>query len=161
MGEYLYSPTPLKKADLIVALGGSRWRQREAVALIKRELAEYIAFVGGDVHESDADCLGLLRRQIIIVETPAYTTMEEALAVSRVVEERGFKSVIIITSWYHLRRAGLIFSKALDGKGVELMLHPSNHEPFDSKTWWHSYIGRKLIIMEYIGLGSFWVGYWL
>ena len=39
MGEYLYDPTSLNKADLIVALGGNRWRQRDAVALMKEGLA--------------------------------------------------------------------------------------------------------------------------
>ncbi len=161
MGEYLYSPTSLKNADLIVALGGDRWRQREAVALMKEGLAGHVAFIGTDVQDSDYDCLGISRDQAIPVTIPAYTTGDEALVTLKIIEEKRFKSAIIVTSWYHLRRASLTFRRAFDGKGIELMFHPSNHEPFDAKTWWHSYLGRKVVALEYIGLAVFWMGYWL
>ena len=129
MGEYLYSPTSLKQADLIVALGGNGWRQREAVALMKKGLAGHILFIGADVEQSDYNCLGVSSERAIPANMPAYTTMEEALVTLKSMQERRFKSAIVVTSWYHLRRTRLTFRKAFDGVGIELMFHPSNHAP--------------------------------
>ncbi|MDA2921056.1 YdcF family protein [Desulfobacterota bacterium AH_259_B03_O07] len=159
MGEYLYSPTSLKKADLVVALGGNRWRQREAVALMKKGLAGHILFVGSDVEQSDYNCLGVSRERAIPANMPTFTTGDEALVILKTMQERRFKSAIVVTSWYHLRRASLTFRKAFDGEGINLMFHPSNHAPFDAKTWWRSHIGRKAVAMEYIGLASAWIRY--
>jgi uncharacterized SAM-binding protein YcdF (DUF218 family) len=159
MGEYLYDPTSLQKADLIVALGGNRWRQRDAVALMKEGLAEYILLLGPDVQQSDYDCLGVSIERAVLPHMPAYTTGEEALETLKIMRERSFRSAIIVTSWYHLRRASLTFGRVFDGDRIKLMFHPCGHTPFDYKTWWRSYIGRKAVAIEYLGLATYWVRY--
>jgi uncharacterized SAM-binding protein YcdF (DUF218 family) len=159
MGEYLYDPTSLEKADLIVALGGNRWRQRDAVALMKEGLAEYILLLGPDVQQSDYNCLGVSRERAILPHMPAYTTGDEALETLKIMRERSYKSAIVVTSWYHLRRASLTFGRVFDGETIKLMFHPSGHTPFDYKTWWRSYIGRKAVVIEYLGLATYWVRY--
>lgn len=161
MGRWLVVETPLQKADLVVALGGNRWRQREAVALMKKGFGKNILFAGADVEEHDYHCLDVAGDQAVFSNLPAYRTKDEAFVVLKIMEERGFKSAIIVTSWYHLRRTNLVFRRAFEGKGIQLLLYPSDHEPFDTETWWHSYIGRKSVAFEYMGLASTWIEHWL
>lgn len=152
MGEYLVAYNPLQKADLIVALGGSKGRQREAVALIKKGFGRRIMFTGFDVDTCDYQCLGVSKEEMIFPSEPAYTTYDDALLVLKTMKENNFRSVIIITSPYHLRRVSFIFRKVFNESGTTLIFHSSYKEPFEIKSWWKSYIGRKMVIMEYLGL---------
>lgn len=159
MGEYLRVSTPLQKADLIVALGGSKGRKRGAVALLRKGLASKVMFTGFDIDMRDYQCLGISEKETVLPPVAAYTTYEEALTVLRATEEGNFRSVIIVTSPYHLRRASFIFHKVFNGKDIKLMFYASRNNAFQMARWWNSYIGRKTVFMEYLGLVYYWVRY--
>lgn len=72
-------------------------------------------------------------------------------------EQKGFQSAIIITSPYHLRRTRLIFTRVFADKGIRLMFYPSGNSAFEMNAWWKSYYGRKVVIIEYLGLIYYWV----
>jgi uncharacterized SAM-binding protein YcdF (DUF218 family) len=52
------------------------------------------------------------------------------------VMEKGFKSIIIVTSPACARRAYLIFEKVFDGEKLEIMVSPSQYSDFKADNWW-------------------------
>lgn len=159
MGEHLKVSTPLQRADLIVALGGSKERRKDAVDLLRKGLASRIMFTGFDVESRDYQCQGVSDEEAVKPPMAAYTTYDEAFVVLKAIEENNFQAVIIVTSPYHLRRTSFIFHKVFDGKDVTLMFYASRNNAFQLDRWWDPYIGRKTVFMEYLRLVYYWVKY--
>jgi uncharacterized SAM-binding protein YcdF (DUF218 family) len=75
-------------------------------------------------------------------------TWEEAREVSNFVEQKGYTSVLLVTSKYHSRRAYLIFQDALKGKASVISV-PSPYDPSDPEQWWKRSEDCKRVIIEY------------
>ena len=151
-GEYLSRPTALGKADVVVPLDGRRGRFRRALEMLGTGRTEHLLVVGSDVEPGDFACLDVPSGALLFGDERAFRTKDEARVARKVADERGFRSVIVVTSWYHLRRAGKLFREAFEGSGVELMFEASGRDPFTAHDWWKSYIGRKCVVTEYLGL---------
>jgi uncharacterized SAM-binding protein YcdF (DUF218 family) len=85
------------------------------------------------------------------IETSAQevtNTWDEAQEVSNLVEQKGYKSVLLVTSKYHSRRAYLIFKDALKGKATVVSV-PSSYDSSDPESWWKRDEDAKKVIMEY------------
>jgi uncharacterized SAM-binding protein YcdF (DUF218 family) len=54
----------------------------------------------------------------VVCETDAGVTAESAAQVARLARELGADEVIAVTSWWHCRRTGFLFRRALRGSGV-------------------------------------------
>ncbi len=139
--------------------GGSKGRKRGAVALLRKGYASKIMFTGYDIDIRDYQCQGISEKETVLPPMAAYTTYEEALAVRRATEEGNSHSVIIVTFPYHLRRASFISHKIFNGKDIKLMFYVCQNKAFQMDTWWKSYISRKMVLMEYLGLVYYWVRY--
>ena len=156
IGQWLAVESSIEQADLVVALGGDRRRQEEAVRLLHQGLARWIIFLGADVRTSDYHCLDVPVNRILDPAIPSYTTLDEAMTTRTVAQQRGFKSILIVTSLYHERRALWVFKKVFRGSDVGLQV-TSPPENFSLRTWWKSYIGRKMVLFEYLGLTYYWL----
>jgi uncharacterized SAM-binding protein YcdF (DUF218 family) len=75
-------------------------------------------------------------------------TWEEAQEVSNLVEQKGYTSVLLVTSKYHSRRAYLIFKDALKGKASVISV-PSPYDPSDPEQWWKRNTDCQRVISEY------------
>ena len=75
-------------------------------------------------------------------------TWEEAQEVSNFVEQKGYTSVLLVTSKYHSRRAYLIFKDALNGKASVISI-PSPYDPSDPEQWWKRSKDCQRVIIEY------------
>ncbi len=157
IGRWLVVERPLQSADVVVALGGDRERQEAAVGLLKQGQAQWVLFVGSDVRLRDYECLGVPAERVVAPPWPAYTTQEEALATREVVEERGFRSVLVVTSPYHLRRALWTFRRVLRDDSVTIGGVSASDHGFSIEAWWKSHIGRKAVLTEYVGLLYYWL----
>jgi uncharacterized SAM-binding protein YcdF (DUF218 family) len=85
------------------------------------------------------------------IETSAQevtNTWDEAQEVRNFIEQKGYRSVLLVTSKYHSRRAYLIFKDALEGKAT-LMSVPSPYDVSDPGSWWKRSKEAKAVIMEY------------
>jgi uncharacterized SAM-binding protein YcdF (DUF218 family) len=85
------------------------------------------------------------------IETSAQevtNTWEEAQEARSLVEQKGYKSVILVTSKYHSRRAYLIFRDALRGKATVISV-PSTYDSPDPESWWKRDEDAKKVLMEY------------
>jgi uncharacterized SAM-binding protein YcdF (DUF218 family) len=75
-------------------------------------------------------------------------TWEEAQEVSNFVEQKGYTSVLLVTSKYHSRRAYLIFRDALKGKASVISV-PSPYDPSNPEQWWERSKDCQSVITEY------------
>lgn len=100
--------TPVEKADIIVILGGySTPRIEQAVDLFRARRAPYMVFT-----EQRTALLGhralqeaRIPKTALLWETHANSTKENAEFTVRILRAHGFQSAILVTSWYHSRRA--------------------------------------------------------
>jgi len=71
------------------------------------------------------------------------STFEEARAFQEAARPRG-KKVLVVTSRWHARRAGLIFRKALAGAEVRVVSTP--YEPFTRRWWTQQDMARNAVL---------------
>ncbi|MBI5237265.1 MAG: YdcF family protein [Deltaproteobacteria bacterium] len=105
------------KADAVVVLTGGKGRIEAGLVLLRSGAARTLVLSGVD-RDAAIDTIFLNgitaeEKKNIILEKASTTTYENALYVRRIAEERGFKSMILLTSWYHMKRARYAFSRVL------------------------------------------------
>lgn len=104
----------LMVADALVSLDGDRPRRlRKAVELAAAGAAPTLVVVGCAVAAPELLHARKLPFEVLSVVPEPSTTRGEARAVARLVGERGWQSVLVVTSTYHVPRARLIFRRAL------------------------------------------------
>ncbi|MEK7679429.1 MAG: YdcF family protein, partial [Deltaproteobacteria bacterium] len=105
------------RADAIVVLTGGRGRIEAGLVLLRSGAAPTLVLSGVDM-DATLDAIFLngvteSEKKNIILEKASTTTYENALYVREIAEERGFKSMILLTSWYHMKRARYAFNRVL------------------------------------------------
>ena len=67
---------------------------------------------------------------------------------------RKMRSVILVTSPYHQRRAALLFSRAFGSTGVVLRNYPARDAEWDPNLWWRHDPLRTRTLIELAKLGA-------
>lgn len=102
--------------------------------------------------------LGVPADSIVILPGDARSTMEEAEAIRKYLEsDVRIDTLVLVSSAYHMRRAGMIFEAALRKSGRELtvLCSPSEYTNFRARGWWRHKEEIQAVIPEYIKIGSF------
>ena len=88
-------------------------------------------------------------------------TDSEAKAFADEIDARPVKSLVIVTSAYHTRRALRTFDKILAGKGVEIgIAHaPIGEQTPMPETWWLNPRGWQMVAGEYVKSAVYWAYY--
>ncbi|MBI3047134.1 MAG: YdcF family protein [Acidobacteria bacterium] len=157
LGAFLAAEDPLQKGDAILALAGTTMtRQLEAADLY---LAGYTRHIVLSREPSDGGELALERRgihftptvervravflelgipneSIIIPDRIHNSTAAEAITLRELSAARGWRRVIVVSSKYHLRRAGFAFRRELRGTGVGVVMRGSRYDTADPERWW-------------------------
>jgi uncharacterized SAM-binding protein YcdF (DUF218 family) len=170
-GEFLIYQYPPQQADVIVII--ANWddtiiRVRGGADLYRGGVAkmifvprmeqmaglEEIKKLGINIPENRDLVITILQGfgvPLYAIETSAQevtNTWDEAQEVSNLVEQKGYKSVLLVTSKYHSRRAYLIFRDALKGKATIISV-PTPYDSSDPESWWKRDEDAKKVIMEY------------
>jgi uncharacterized SAM-binding protein YcdF (DUF218 family) len=156
-GRYLQHEDPLQKADAIFVLAGTRAeRPLEAIDLYKEGYAPFVILSPGNVEDAE---LVLRKRGIrfplqdelqrdalvqsglpaaAVFSTGGYVdnTAQEANLLRAIVQARGWRRVIIVTSKYHTRRAAFAFKRGLEGTGADIVMRASRYDLSDPARWW-------------------------
>ncbi len=162
-GTYLVEPsaTTLKRpsADLIVVLDGHRARHEEGVRLLHAGAAPRILFTMRRPSEKRYERYGVSRDRAEVPVAASDNTYEEAVATRETVRRHGYRSILLVTSDYHTRRALRIFKKVLGPSiDVSVVAVPSGHlRP--GRPWWRYGASRRVIVGEYMKLLYYWVRY--
>lgn len=122
------APPKGREADVAVVLGAAVWahgrpsptlwrRTMHAVALAQSGAAGHLLLTGGvgrhppseaAVMRGVAERAGVAASRLVLEET-ATTTLESARACARIIAERGWTRVLVVTDRYHLARSLLAF----------------------------------------------------
>jgi uncharacterized SAM-binding protein YcdF (DUF218 family) len=178
-GRYLQHEDPLRHADAIFVLAGSRLeRALEATDLYgggyapavvlspgREEPAEIVARARGIRFPREADVLrdalvslGIPRDAIIIGSGSVDNTAGEGSMLRALTTERGWHSVIVVTSKYHSRRTGFAMRRALAGTGVSVIVRASRYDPADPARWWRQRRDVRFLMEEWPKLIAYWLG---
>lgn len=156
------------KVDAIIAVSGgdTTARTSEAIALYHREWSDKLVFSGAAYDKTGPSNAAAMRdiaikagvpEGDIIIEERSETTKQNAEQTSDILQDMNVKSVILVTSGYHQRRAGLEFQQRL-GAGIEIINHPVRADSHWSGTWWTTPRGWYLAMSELSKIIAFYLG---
>jgi uncharacterized SAM-binding protein YcdF (DUF218 family) len=127
------------KADAIVVLAGGKGRVDEGVRLYRARRAEYLFLIGVDPSVRKSDLYrpqpGDPSPEGVILERASRNTMENAMFGREVIMRKYVRSVLLITSRYHMKRAAILFRNALP-KEVTINPYPVDTNNL-KEAWWN------------------------
>jgi uncharacterized SAM-binding protein YcdF (DUF218 family) len=85
----------------------------------------------------------------VVGPRPGKATIDEAVMVRAMVREENIRSVILVTSPTHCRRAWLTFRNVLGEDNVRIMMRPSRYSDFEPEGWWKERKSTREVIIEY------------
>ena len=137
------------KTDAIVVLTGGRGRIDEGVKLYRENVARYLFLIGVGPTVKKSDLFKERNREEgVFLENVSRNTLENALYAREMILKRDdIRSITLITSRYHMKRATLIFRNTLPG---EIAIYP---HPVDSRNlkeeWWSHGGSFRLLFSEF------------
>jgi uncharacterized SAM-binding protein YcdF (DUF218 family) len=144
---------PPRDADGIVVLTGGSSRISDAMELLsvgygKRLLISGVHPTSGapEIQRSLPDSQALLGC-CVDLDHSAVNTRSNATGTRRWVRERGFRSLIVVTSNYHMPRAIVELSHAMPD--VALIPFPVVGDKWNDEPWWTSGAAMRLLLLEY------------
>ena len=144
---------PPHDADGIVVLTGGSSRVSDAMELLAAGYGKRLLISGvhptndaGDISRSVPDSRGLMGC-CVDLDHSAVNTRSNAAGTRRWVRERGFKSLIVVTSNYHMPRAIVELSHAMPD--VSLIPFAVVGDKWRDEPWWTSGATFRLLLSEY------------
>lgn len=167
-GEVLVERDPLAPADVIVVLAGnSPFRARHAEALHAQGLAPHVIISNEPLSSHGVQTtwlelrsVGLVKLSIpdaAIVPIPEISdsTYEEALRSRAIMQARGWRSAILVTDPFHMRRATMTFRQAFESAGLTVAASPADGSKYGVDNWWTDRNAIMRVAQEYIKLGYY------
>lgn len=141
-------------ADAIVVLTGGAGRVEEGLRLFREGRGGYLILSGVEETSSlgaifpGRDLKGTVDTSRIILDIESRRTIDNAFNVKKIVDNKGFKSLILVTSNYHMKRASTILRKTINGE-VKLYRDPVRGPNFKDEEWWGNLKSLKLVTSEF------------
>lgn len=167
MGGYLVKAGPPQKADIALVLAGDSFGNRilKAAELVEDGYAPKVLVSGPaglyGYYECDlaipfAVQHGYPESYFLHFRHSARSTKQEADESVGELRRLGAKSVLLVTSDYHTRRAGRIFRAAAPDITWYVVAAP-DHD-FTPDGWWRSRDARKVFVIEWMKTVTEWLG---
>jgi uncharacterized SAM-binding protein YcdF (DUF218 family) len=170
-------------ADAIFVFAGRPERKRHGLALWRRGLAPVLILSVARFEwrrfpelglEDDGGLRALVeatyykRRHFFVTLDPSGTrvrfvppralgTRREAFALAEEAGAAAFRSILVVTSPPHVRRARFAVERALRGSGVRIACTaaPGEDPSMNRESWWRSGSGRSYVAAEFLKLGLY------
>ena len=157
-----------QKVDAIVAVSGgdTAARTAQAIDLFQNGWADKLVFSGAALDKSGPSNALAMKRQAlaegvpdssILIEESSMNTKENAELSRQLFEENEIGSVILVTSAYHQRRAGLEFGRMAENT-IRIVNHPVQSDNQWSPWWWTTPRGWWLASSEFFKIMMFYAG---
>lgn len=165
---------PLDRADAIVVLSGSSTlmeRVQHAARLYSEHRSQSIILTtdnrqGGwssaeqrnpyfhEIAARELIRLGVPAEDVEVIRPPVNSTWDEAVLVSQYSKTHGLRSILIVTSSYHSRRALWTFRTLFRDGSTQVGLDPvaTGIQTPPPTTWWLHRKGWQLVLVEYLKL---------
>jgi uncharacterized SAM-binding protein YcdF (DUF218 family) len=162
-GESWIVDETLDHADAIIVLSDDNFyadRVTRAAELMREGKAPVVVASGrrlrpyagiAELMQHDLIERGVPKEKIIAFPHDADDTREEAEALTKLVAQNKWASVLIVTSNYHTRRARYIFRKVFP-QGVQLAIVSARDGDFDPQQWWEKGKSFKQLTREFFGM---------
>jgi len=162
-GESLVVEDQLEKSDAIILLSDDNFyadRATRAAELYRQSLAPTVVASGvrlrpyagiSELMTHDLVERGVPKERVVPFPQDADNTREEAEALQGLVRQKGWKSVIIVTSNYHTRRARYIFRKVF-ARDIKIAVASARDADFDPANWYEHRRAVKRFWHEVLGL---------
>lgn len=82
------------------------------------------------------------------------STLQEAEAIGRCIQEHHWKSILVVTSNYHTRRAGIIWRKVgrMENPALQIRVYSVPDPEFQADSWWRKRLWAKTWLLEFTKL---------
>ena len=154
---------PAAHADAILVLGDDNFyadRATHAAELFRQGVAAEVVASGrklrphagvSELIEHDLIERGVPKENILRFAHDADGTREEALALEHLAEQHKWKTVVVVTSNYHTRRARYIFQGVFPAS-IVVTVSSARDGDFDPEQWWEKRKSIKLFGRELFGM---------
>jgi len=183
LAESLIIEKPLERADAILVLGGSHTyveRTQKAAELFKKGVSQKIYLTDdgeqagwSPIEQRNPPFVELARKSLIaqgvaaenieILEPQVTGTIYEARILSEKAKSADLKSLLIVTSAYHTRRAfstfQRIFTENNQSTNLGITSPPTGEQTPPPFSWWLSKFGWQIVAGEYVKSVGYWVYY--
>jgi uncharacterized SAM-binding protein YcdF (DUF218 family) len=149
-------PVDRATADGIVALTGGASRISDAVELLASGRGRRLLITGVAPTTNTTELIRLTPESerwfgcCIDLDYSAVNTFGNAAETGRWARERGFRSLVVVTSGYHMPRAMLEIGHRLPD--VTLIPFPVVSAQSRAEPWWSSVGSAKILVFEYLKL---------
>jgi hypothetical protein len=145
----------------VLSVGRFEWRRyerlglpgdaalREAVARVPPRKRHFFMVVEGTSAE------------VVPVTLRRFGTRNEARALAALVRERRWRTMIVVSSGFHLRRVALVLRRALRGTGAaaSFVALPPGADRYAPGRWWRTPRGIRVVVSEVVKLAVY--RFWL
>jgi len=160
--SHLVVQDPIRPSDIILVLGGDDNGERvfEAVKLYKEGYAKKILMSSGPLAWKLTGAEWMKKQAVaegvpvkaILLEDRSCSTIDNALFSLPILEKGKVKTVILVTSPTHTRRAKKVFDKVFKPAGIKICYHPAQKNSFKLDGWWTRHEDTQLVVWEYVSL---------
>jgi uncharacterized SAM-binding protein YcdF (DUF218 family) len=137
--------------DAIVVLAGGRGRVDEGVKLFKGGTGKHLFLIGVDplVKKADLYTENSWERsgEEVYLEKASRNTLENAIFSREMMQKNNVRSMLLITSRYHMKRSLLIFRSILP-KDIAIYPHPVAIKS-STEQWWSHGGSLRLLFSEF------------
>lgn len=179
LGSLLVTEDPLERADALFVLAGSRAsRWLEARDLFKegyapvvllsdghREEAERLALEQGAPLRSEGElarealvALGVPAAQVVVLAGRPLSTADEASALREYGLDRRWRTVIVVTSKLHTRRAAFAMRRAVADTPIRIVMRATRYDDDDPARWWRRRGTARRVMYELPALVAYVLG---
>jgi hypothetical protein len=167
MGRLLVTTDQVQRADVIVlSVDSDGAGVLEATDLVHEHVADRIALFadppdsvdreflrrGVSYHNAAAVSVGQLHdlgvNAVEVIPRTVTGTDDESRDLAAWCSERGYRSVIFVSTIDHSRRTARILARATRGRALKLSVRASRYSAFDPDAWWKSRTGVRTEIVE-------------
>ena len=172
LGNWLMLPSQTEKADVIVVLaGGGPERMMKGIELYKQGLApelwytgdvpfdEMSSFTDGELARRFALDQGVPASALRLLSTSS--TWEDGQQIAAALRQVGASRLLLVTSWYHSRRAMCVLHWHLQGTQVVVFYNGPALHTAGPDNWWQNEEGLVSVVNEWFKFGLYWVKYGL
>jgi hypothetical protein len=166
-GWALVADDPIEPSDVVVVASGADGAEvLEAADLVHRGIAPRTAvfadpsepadreFLRRGVPYEDAAARSMRRLRALGIDaveripSAPTGTEDEGRVLPVWCDERGFRSVVVVTTADHSRRLRRVLRRSMRGRGTRVSVRASRYSQFDPDRWWETRGGARIGIVE-------------
>lgn len=146
-------PVATPRTDAIVVVTGGSQRVGDAIGLLgaDRGARLLISGVNEKTGREELARLNPASRDLLAccvdLDYRARNTIGNAIETRRWVRQHGFRSLLVVTSNYHMPRTLAEFAHAMPG--LRFVAHPVVTDQLDTTGWWYRWSTIKVLVPEY------------